>query len=296
MEQNNETVQTSGQEENTDRFHRLPSEPGSVINGGIMTTQRETVIVDLSADQGTIRPIHGVNNGPMAMGGIVDLAPFHKELRFPSMRLHDSEWPNPTVVDVPAIFPDFGADPENPASYRFEKTDDYLAPIMELGAEFVYGLGPSIEHTKRKYYVHPPADFRKWADICVHIIRHYNARWAGGFAWNIRYWEIRNEPDLGDPMWSGTDKDYFRLYATAARAIKDHDPNLRVGGPAATYPTYPFIVEFLDTCRSGNVPLDFCSISARGTPTPPTRTRYGTGARTSGSCWTSAGSTRSRAI
>ncbi|MBI4578450.1 MAG: hypothetical protein HY718_02035 [Planctomycetes bacterium] len=47
-------------------------------------------------------------------------------------------------------------------------------------------------------------DFAKWAKICVNIIRHYNEGWADGFHYNIRYWEIWNEPNVGNSMRSGT--------------------------------------------------------------------------------------------
>src|SRR5262245_10791984 len=67
------------------------------------------------------------------------------------------------------------------------------------------------------------------------IIRHYNEGWAGGAHHGIRYWEIWNEPENRPSMWSGSDQDYFRLYRIAARAIKKHNPQLKVGGPAVGY-------------------------------------------------------------
>lgn len=218
-----------------------------------------SITVDPASRAGTIRPLHGINNGPICFGGLVDLSARHRELGVPIVRLHDCEWPHPAVVDVPTIFPDFAADAGNPASYRFDKTDDYLQSIVDVGAQIVYRLGTSIEHTRRKYHVHPPPDAGKWADICVHIIRHYNDGWAGGFRHNIRYWEIWNEPDLGALMWSGTFDDYVRLYAATSRAIKAHDVHLKVGGPAVAFPRKPFLADFVGTCRRDNLPLDFCS-------------------------------------
>ena len=41
-----------------------------------------------------------------------------------------------------------------------------------------------------------PKDFKKWAVICEHIIRHYTEGWADGFFYDMPYWEIWNEPDL----------------------------------------------------------------------------------------------------
>jgi hypothetical protein len=208
---------------------------------------------------GQIRPLHGVNNGPICHGGIVDLTPYHQELGVPYTRLHDSHWVLPGVVDIPQIYPCFELDPDRPESYHFAKTDDYLAAIVRTGARIIYRLGTSIEHSTRKYYTHPPADYDKWASICVHIIRHYNEGWANGFHYDIPYWEIWNEPDIGPKMWTGTREEYFRLYLTAARAIKAHDAQLKVGGPALAGPTGDFRDPFLAFCRDNQAPLDFFS-------------------------------------
>src|SRR5687768_5698013 len=64
------------------------------------------VVVDCSKAAGTIRALHGVNNGPLDGGGLVDLSARHKELAVPFTRLHDAHWPNPDVVDVHVVFPD----------------------------------------------------------------------------------------------------------------------------------------------------------------------------------------------
>ena len=42
---------------------------------------------------------------------------------FPSVRLHDQDGARPFVVDIAAVFPFFGADENNPASYDFRDTD-----------------------------------------------------------------------------------------------------------------------------------------------------------------------------
>ncbi len=60
-------------------------------------------------------------------------------------------------------------------------------------------------------------------------------------------------------MWSGTREQYFELYAQAARAIKAHDPSLRVGGPGLAFAAGEFAVAFLDFVRAQRLPLDFFS-------------------------------------
>jgi len=224
--------------------------------------------VDFSRDLGSVRLLDGINKGPLAPGGMLDLTQAHRELGVPFVRLHDCHWPNPDVVDIHAIFPDPEADPDFPSSYDFSLTDEYISAIRATGAQIIYRLGESIEHTSRKRFVHPPRDPAKWAKVCLGIVRHYNEGWANGFHHNISYWEIWNEPENRPAMWTGTDAQYFALYQETARALKHHDPQLKIGGPAVgfsgefkngTFSPSPFVVTFLELCRRESLPLDFFS-------------------------------------
>ncbi len=224
--------------------------------------------VDFSAQGGVIRPLHGVNKGPLAPGGLFDVIREQKELGIPSTRLHDCGWPNPYVVDHHAVFPNPDADPSRPESYDFRLTDEYIEAVRKTGAEPIYRLGESIEHTRVKRHVHPPAAPDKWAAVCLGIVRHYNEGWANGFHHRIRYWEIWNEPENRPAMWSGTDDDYLRLYRTAALLLKKEFPSLKVGGPSlgasgsfvkGQFVPTEFAVRFLKMCRKDNVPLNFFS-------------------------------------
>jgi xylan 1,4-beta-xylosidase len=223
---------------------------------------------DFSKLSGEIRPLHGGNCGPLQYGEITDLTAYHRELGIPYTRLHDCHWPNPDVVDIHAVFPDAGADPARPESYDFRRTDDYLQAVINAGSRIVYRLGESIEHSRRKYHVHPPKDAEKWAAICQGIIRHYNEGWAGGFRHGIVYWEIWNEPENRPAMWTGGDEDYFRLYEAAAKAVKSRWPDLKVGGPSLGYTGRvkegrfepgEFLLRFLERCKERALPLDFFS-------------------------------------
>jgi xylan 1,4-beta-xylosidase len=224
--------------------------------------------IDFARTNGVIRPLHGVNLGPLCYRGMVDLSAYHRELGVPYTRLHDVVWVNAEAVDVHTIFRDFRNDPEKPENYFFAPTDDYLQAIVKAGSKIVYRLGESIEHTARKYFVHPPPDPEKWAAICVGIIRHYNEGWANGFRYDIPYWEIWNEPDVRPQMWTGTEEQFLRLFAVTAKAIKARFPEVKVGGPAVggtgeftglTFKPAAFAAKFLDYCRDNRVPLDFFS-------------------------------------
>lgn len=225
--------------------------------------------IDFARTNGTFRALHGGNNGPLGYGELVDLTPQFRELGIPLVRLHDSAWPYPDIVDIHALFPDFAADPESPASYRFGPTDDYLRAITNAGPRIVFRLGESIEHAKRKRYVHPPADPAKWAAICAGVIRHYNEGWADGFKLGIQYWEIWNEPENRPAMWTGTPEEYFRLYAVTAKALKARWPALKVGGPSlghqgkfagdGSLEPSDFLRDFARFVRAEGAPLDFFS-------------------------------------
>lgn len=217
------------------------------------------ITVDCSSALGAVKPLHGLNNGPVGYGSLIDVSHYYSGLAIPYVRLHDPNWPHPREVDIPQVFPDFTADPDDPGSYVFGPTDDYIQRILRTGARIVYRLGVSIEHTKTKYYTAPPADFEKWAKICTGIIRHYTHGWADGMHGGVDYWEIWNEPDIGAGMWSGTFEDYLRLYEVTAHEIKALDPSLKVGGPAICDPCNHHTPQFLSYCRERGLPLDFFS-------------------------------------
>lgn len=229
------------------------------------------IVVDCAKPIGAIRPLHGVNNGPLDVGGTVDLSAYFREMSFPVVRLHDCHWPNPDVVDIHALFPNPSADPSLPESYDFVRTDAYLKAIVAAGggrSQIIFRLGESIEHGPDKRRLAPPADPQRWAAICTGVVRHYNDGWAGGFHYGIRYWEIWNEPDNRPAMWTGSDDDFFRLYAATATALRKISPDLSIGGPGVgnvgamkgeSLEPSPFTLAFLERCRRDSLPLDFFS-------------------------------------
>ena len=116
-----------------------------------------SVNVNFSEITGAIRPLHGVNNCTRKALW-EDLTEDFKALKLPLVRLHDTGGPygGSHYVDVPNIFPDFNADPEDPASYDFTLTDLYLKYLVESGSEVMYRLGVTIEHAPKKYRIFPP--------------------------------------------------------------------------------------------------------------------------------------------
>ncbi len=102
----------------------------------------------------------------------------------------------------------------------------------------------------------PPEDMEAWKAyiraFLDFLIHRYGIE-------EIRTWffEVWNEPDLPVAFWNGTKEEYFRLYEATARAIKETDPMIRVGGPATS--NSKWVYSFLKYCRERNVPVDFVS-------------------------------------
>lgn len=204
--------------------------------------------IDFTKNAGAVKPMHAANNGPSAKSSNPaswDTGSNMKEFQaagIPYARTHDASfyprYGGEHTVDVHAIFPNFDADPTDPASYDFTCTDNYLKTIEASGCKTFYRLGSKIEHEVKKYGTLVPKDFKKWAVICEHIIRHYTEGWADGYRMDIEYWEIWNEPDL-DPddakdkrCWGGTREEFFAFYDVAAKHLKAAFPHLKIGGPA----------------------------------------------------------------
>lgn len=257
--------------------------------------------------QGKIKRMHAVGQPPFTGGfAKIDFSPMQilKDANIPYSRLHDVGGPfgGNRYVDIPNIFRDFDADENDPEAYDFAFTDELIKALVEYGVEPYFRLGVTIEnqcHIKA-YRIYPPKDYNKWARICEHIIRHYNEGWANGFHFNIRYWEIWNEPENRDDpqknqMWRGTAEEYYELYDVASKHLKKcFGDKIKVGGYAAcgfygifgnpekygvnvekrdgeryvsSKETYriKFFYGFLDYIKAHSSPIDFFSWHTYGT-------------------------------
>lgn len=205
----------------------------------------DRITVDFSKEIGAVKPMHSTNNGAVykfAKDQRITNVHHFLAAGIPYARNHDASfyatYGGEHIVDVNFIFRNPDADPYDPASYDFDLTDDYCRMVEAGGSKVYYRLGSKIEHWRKKYNTLPPKDFKKWAVICEHIIKHYCYGWADGFNMDIKYWEIWNEPDL-DPddsthkrCWGGTAKEFYELFNITLTHLKKCFPELKIGGPA----------------------------------------------------------------
>ncbi len=103
--------------------------------------------------------------------------------------------------------------------------------------------------------VTPPKNYRQWEELIHKLASHWVERYGVD---EVREWffEVWNEPNL-KAFWTGTQKEYFKLYHVTAKALKRVDPLLRVGGPATAKNAW--VPEFLKFCKNRKVPVDFVS-------------------------------------
>jgi xylan 1,4-beta-xylosidase len=173
-----------------------------------------------------------------------------------------------------AIFHDeiglYDEDSQGRPLYNFSYVDqiydgllaNHVRPFVELSFMPQKLAAHNILHSFwYKPNVSPPKDWTKWENLisvfAKHLVDRYGidevAQW---------YFEVWNEPNLD--FWAGDPKQatYWELYDHAARAIKNVNPRLRVGGPATAQAAWADA--FIKHCAENNVPVDFVSTHVYG--------------------------------
>src|SRR5919106_701338 len=177
----------------------------------------------------------------------------HKELGFQYVRFHGL-----LSDDMGTLIRE-----ENKLLYSFFNADQVFDFLLSIGMKPFVELSfmPTALAAGNKTVfnyeanVTPPRDYKKWATLIQKLVSHWVERYGAA---EVRNWffEVWNEPNL-KTFWTGSQRDYFKLYRYTVEAIKKVDASLRVGGPATARSEW--IEEFVDFCEGNKVPADFIS-------------------------------------
>jgi xylan 1,4-beta-xylosidase len=149
--------------------------------------------------------------------------------------------------------------------YNFSYVDQIYDGLLENGVRPFVELSfmprklaarEAVHSFKYHPIVAPPRDYAKWdaliSAFAAHVIERYGidevAQW---------YFEVWNEPNLD--FWAGTPAQatYFTLYDHTAKALKQVNARLRVGGPSTAQAAW--VGAFIRHTSERQVPLDFVS-------------------------------------
>jgi xylan 1,4-beta-xylosidase len=177
----------------------------------------------------------------------------HDELGFRHVRFHGL-----LSDDIGTVVRDNGR-----LRYSFFNSDqviDYLLsigmrPFVELSfMPAVLASGPTTVFNYQAN-VTPPKDYKAWAALIERLVSHWVERYGEK---EVREWpfEVWNEPNLSC-FWTGTQREYFKLYRYTAEAIKNVSASFKIGGPATAKSEW--IEDFVGFCERNDVPADFVS-------------------------------------
>ena len=130
---------------------------------------------------------------------------------------------------------------------------------MRLHAAYCYTPPPLQPSEGRSRASAPPVRIEKWAEAAAATAAHFRQI---GFPIGVH--EIWNEPDNLPFFFTGTEQEYQRLFAAAAKAIRGVDPDAVIAGPAVAFDKwYESFPRFVSAERA---PLDVYTFHHYGSP------------------------------
>ncbi|MFJ4036716.1 hypothetical protein ACIPVB_01410 [Microbacterium sp. NPDC090007] len=218
-----------------------------------------TLVVD-AARESAFRPLNGVGGVPGPVEGyrdFPDMTPLWREAGVTLVRSFDWMSRLDTRDNPTSLFPDWSADPDDPASYNFTATDQWVDAVHAIGAEVMFTVASSIPSNKL-----PADDVEVYGRVVEHIVRHYSRGWAGGSSRPVRVYEFGDQPDFGPLHFAGRPEEFFAMYRAFCEAVHRVDATLTVGGPSVAFSLEtdsPYREGFLEFVRENDLPLHFFS-------------------------------------
>jgi hypothetical protein len=219
---------------------------GSMLFWPALPTKAATVRVYLNERQGPLEIDRfalgqgGLSDDPIWLDRAAEIRALHPRL----IRLFIQEY--------------FDLLPEK-GRYHFETLDRSVDLILQTGAKplMCIAFKPRVLFPKIDQDLVEPNDYEQWEKLISALVRHYQERGS-----EIRYWEIMNEPDIGEDggcPFRFRSENYPRFYEHTAAAIMRTDPEARVGGPALANSNSPLLPALLEAAEASNVPVHFVS-------------------------------------
>ena len=145
-------------------------------------------------------------------------------------------------------------------TYDWSTLDASIAAIRECGAEPLLALcmKPHALYPEINERIVHPNDYDAWQRFIEAMVTHYNHE----LGWNITYWEVSNEPDIGETGGCPSlfePADYCLYYHKTVEAVLKADPGVKVGGPALASSASPILPALLEYCVQKGVRIDFVS-------------------------------------
>ena len=135
--------------------------------------------------------------------------------------------------------------------YHWQTLDESVDLIRKTGATPLMNIDfkPKVLYPAVDEKIVDPSSYEEWEQLIYNMVLHYKQRGS-----NIRYWEVSNEPDIGENggcPYLFTPENYTRYYQHTVAAVLRADPEARVGGPALAYSGSPILPALLAFCAAG---------------------------------------------
>ncbi len=144
--------------------------------------------------------------------------------------------------------------------YNFTRYDRMYEQMRKNTQALIVSQGYSPNIINNGDRRNPPTDWDVWAQINADWSTHWKDKSHGNL-----FVEVWNEPDcFGNLFFLGTQQDYFDIYKYAAPAIREANPDVKVGGPVSAENSWH--KPFMDFVKANSLPIDFVSCHAYGTP------------------------------
>jgi len=183
----------------------------------------------------------GLSDKPMIDTHVTQIAQLHPQ----TIRLF--------VKDFFDLYPAHG-------QYHWDTLDKAIEARLNAGAEPIMSLAfkPKVLYPELDDTIVDPTSYTEWEQLISQLVKHCNR----DKKYNIRYWEVGNEVDIGEPggcPYKFTPRNYLAYYKHTVDAILRADPQVKVGGPALAGYKSPIADSLIQFAGEGNAPLDFLS-------------------------------------